>query len=314
MKNNIKRWSLYLLIFSVGLNLGLATLMLTDKWAIPKQWPWEEKTEKDVIKSSTDASAIYEEINPPQGFEIAAVYGQMGPEMIASGVIDTTKFKTTYEQAGRPLTEEQIDILQNGSNQKIVISLENSYFLLNYFWAVGLANKTKILTEGEMVEYGGLKEAGNFASTGGWTLSKREAMNYYSKQELIPLTTEQEALVEKVASQIFRPCCNNPTSFPDCNHGMALLGLLELMASQGASETQMFEAAKYVNAYWFPGNYYDLTVYFKNKENKSFAQIDARRLLSKEFSSASGAQAVKQWLVKEGIVAEPPKTGGGCGV
>lgn len=298
----------------MGLNLGLGVLILTDKFEIPKQWPWEEKTEKNVIKPSTDSTAIYEGINPPQGFEIAASYGQMGPEMIASGVIDSAKFKTTYEQAGQPLTEEQLQILERGSTQKIIITPENSYFLLNYFWAVGLANKTRILTDGEMVEYGGLKEAGNFASTGGWTLSKREAMNYYSKQELIPLTPEQEALVETVASQIFRPCCNNPTSFPDCNHGMALLGLLELMASQGASETQMFEAAKYVNAYWFPGNYYDLAVYFKSKENKNFAEIDARRLLSKEFSSASGAQAVKQWLVTEGIVAEPPKTGGGCGV
>lgn len=305
MRNKIRQWLSYLLVFSLGLSIGLAGLS--------KKWSWESKAE-NVIKPSTDSTAIYKEINPPEGFEIDAIYGQMGPEMIESGVIDSAKFKTTYEQAGQPLTEEQLQILEKGSSQKIVISPENSYFLLNYFWAVGLANKTNILTEGEMVKYGGLKEAGNFASTGGWTLSKREAMNYYSKQKLISLTPEQEAMVETVASQIFRPCCNNSTSFPDCNHGMALLGLLELMAGSGASEDQMFEAAKYVNAYWFPGNYYDLALYFKNKEGKSFAQVDARRLLSKEFSSATGSQAAKQWLVGQGIVQEPPKKSGGCGV
>jgi hypothetical protein len=61
--------------------------------------------------------------------------------------------------------------------------------------------------------------------------------------------TEQKT---EVASKVYRPCCGNPTSFPDCNHGMALLGLLELMASQGATVDQMFTAAKQVNAFWLP--------------------------------------------------------------
>lgn len=313
MRNKLKQWLSYLLVFTVGLNLGLGILFLSNKFEVPKQWPWEKKTE-NVIKANSGSVDIYEEINPPGGYAIKTTYGSLGPMMLKSGVIDIAKFKQAYEKSGQPLTEEQLAILENGSEQKIIITPENSRFLLNFFWAVGLANQSKILTEGEMVDYGGIKEAGNFASTGGWTLSKNNAMNYYSKAQLIPLTTEQEALVETVAGQIFRPCCNNPTSFPDCNHGMALLGLLELMASQGSSENEMFEASKYVNAYWFPGSYYDLAVYFKNKENKSFAQVDARRLLSKEFSSASGAQAVKQWLVNKGVVAEPPKTGGGCGV
>jgi hypothetical protein len=48
--------------------------------------------------------------------------------------------------------------------------------------------------------------------------------------DLIPLTAEQQALVEEVAAEIYRPCCNNSTLFPDCNHGMAMLGFLELLA------------------------------------------------------------------------------------
>lgn len=303
----------YLLILSLGLNMGLGLLFWRSKLPLLGKWPWEIQA-KNVVKSDTDSVALYQEINPPAGFAIGVSYGNLGPEMRKSGVIDLAKFKETYAQAGLPLTEEQLAILEQGSEQKITITPENSYFLLNFFWAVGLANQTKILTEGEMVQYGGLKEAGNFASTGGWTLGQQTAMSYYAKQKLIPLTTEQENLVAVIAGAIYRPCCNNSTAFPDCNHGMALLGLLELMASQGATEDQMFEAAKYVNAYWFPGNYYDLALYFKNKGGKSFAEVDARRLLSKEFSSASGAQDVKQWLISQGIVAEPPKKSGGCGV
>ena len=234
--------------------------------------------------------------------------------MVAMGVIDADKFKSTYEKSSQPLTPEQEDILQKGSNEKIRITRDNSYFLLNFFWAVGLANKSTILDEGDMMKYGGKQGAGNFASTGGWTLSKNDAMNYYSKSTLIPLTKEQEERVNLVASNIFRPCCNNSTAFPDCNHGMALLGVLQLMASNGASESQMYEAGKYFNAFWFPGNYYDLALYFKNKEGKSFKNIDAKTLLSKNYSSASGWQSVKQWLVDKGIVQQPPKQGGGCGV
>ena len=58
-------------------------------------------------------------------------------------------------------------------------------------------------------------------------------MNHYSMHRFIVLTPEQQALVEKVSKGIYRPCCGNSVYFPDCNHGMAMLGLLELMASQG---------------------------------------------------------------------------------
>ena len=86
------------------------------------------------------------------------------------------------------------------------------------------------------------------------------------------------------------------------------------MASNGNNEEEMYKAAKYFNAYWFPGNYYDLALYFKNNQNKSFADIDPKVILSKDYSSASGWQAAKQWLISKGLQQEPPKQGGGCGV
>src|SRR3989344_7376730 len=101
-------------------------------------------------------------------------------------------------------------------------------------------------------EYGG---AGNFASTGGWTLAKGDAMDHYSAHPFIMLSREHQELVERVSKGIYRPCCNNSTHFPDCNHCMAMLGLLELMASQGVSEEDMWKAALAVNSYWFPDTY-----------------------------------------------------------
>ncbi len=269
---------------------------------------------KTVVSNAANQDNLFDEVNPVEGFTIKASYGNLGPKMTSSGVIDLAKFKETYEKSNSPLTEEQLAILEQGSDKNITINRENSYFLLNFFWAMGLANKSPILDEGDMIKYGGKEGAGSFASTGGWTLSKGNAMNYYSKSALIPLTKEQEALVYEVTSNIFRPCCNNSTAFPDCNHGMALLAVMQLMASNGATEKEMYEAGKYFNAYWFPGNYYDLAMYFKNKDGKSFKEMDAKTVLSREYSSASGAQSIKKWLVEKGLVQQPPKTGGGCGV
>ncbi|HLC94088.1 MAG TPA: hypothetical protein VJH96_00790 [Patescibacteria group bacterium] len=268
-------------------------------------------TQVDTAQGASDD--IFEEINPSAGYEIASTYRDLGPKLIEMGVIDFEKFKAIYEKNGQPLTQEQLLILTKGLDKKIKITRENSYFLLNFFWAFGLANKSKVLTQGDMTKYG-KDQVGNFASTGGWTLAKDNPMNYYAKRAIVPLTATQEQMVAEVSGNIYRPCCNNSTAFPDCNHGMALLGVLELMAADGASEGEMYEAAKYFNAFFFPGNYYDLALYFKNKEGKSFRQVDSKILLGKDYSSASGWQGAKQWLTQKGIVKEPPRQGGGCGV
>ena len=298
--------NLWLIVLGVSVVLNVLALIYVLR---PELNKLALKGKEAATKKET--ANLFDEINPTKGFEINVSYGDLGPKMIESGVIDLDKFKSTYEKGGSPLTTEQLQILTKGSNKKIIITRDNSYFLLNFFWAAGLANKTKILTEGEMTKYG---DAGNFASTGGWSLAKTAPMDYYAKSALIAMTPAQEDLVQKVAGNIYRPCCNNSTAFPDCNHGMALLSVLELMSANGATEKQMFEAGKYFNAFWFPGNYYDLALYFKNKEGKNFRDVPAQIILGKNYSSASGWSVAKKWLADKGIIEQPPKSGGSCGV
>lgn len=284
--------------------------------SLPKTWRLE--TQRKIMPTAADikqgqSAGIFAQINPPEGYEMKTKYNDIGPQMLEMGVIDLDKFKQTYKKSGQPLTPEQLDILTKGSSKKIKITPDNSYFLLNFFWAFGLANKTKILEEGDMVKYGE-GQVGNFASTGGWTLAKGDSMQYYSKRTIVSLTKEQEDLVNKVASGVYRPCCGNSTAFPDCNHGMALLGVFELMASQGATESEMLQAGKYINSFWFPGTAFDTALYFKNKDGKEFKDIDPKVYLSRDIFSAFGAQTVKKWLIDKGIQEKPPAQGGGCGV
>ncbi len=287
---------------------------------LPK--PFRMQLQKDTVTtvnaSASDQSAnadVFAQVNPQEGYEISASYNDIGPKMIEMGVIDLDKFKDVYERSGQSLSQEQLDILTKGSKSKIKITPENSYFLLNFFWAFGLTNKSKILDEGDMMNYGGRDGAGGFASTGGWSLTKSgDPMQYYSNRALVPLNEEQEKLAFDVSSNVYRPCCGNSTAFPDCNHGMALLGILELMAAQGATEKEMYDASKYISSYWFPGNAFDLALYFKNKEGTEFKDIDSKTFVSNDYFSAFGAQNVKKWLIEQGIQEKPPAQGGGCGV
>ena len=156
-----------------------------------------------------------------------------------------------------------------------------------------------------MAQYG---DMGNFASTGGWTLAKEGAMDHYSRHKFFNLTPEQQKLVERVSKNIYRPCCDNPTHFPDCNHGMAMLGLLELMASQGISEQEMYEAALQVNALWFLEEYSTIARYLASK-NQTLWAADPKEILGRDYSSASGFRRVAS------LVPQVKSQGGsGCSI
>jgi hypothetical protein len=258
-----------------------------------------------------DVAALQRQVNPVDGYVLPVSYGELGPRLLEGGVFSYESFAAIYENSGNPLSTEQIEILRNGSDAEIVINADNAHFLLNFFWAVGLANKNSILTEGSMVQQSE-GQVERFASTGGWTLATKPITELYASLNLIPLTAEQQKLVEEVAAAIYRPCCDNHTLFPDCNHGMAMLGILELMASQGATADEMFGAAKYINAYWFPQQTLETAIYLQVTEDTDFARADARRVVSDQFSSGSGSARVHQALQAKGLLEQSPNQGGSC--
>lgn len=286
----------FVLVFLGGLGLGYL------------QWGRDETA---TATREREMTRLYEQVNPAGGYALGITYGDMGPRLIEAGVIDYDAFTKVMSSGGDAISNLQMDILKKGSDDEIVITRENAHFLLNYFWAVGLANKNSILTGGPMVQYGDGKIDG-FASTGGWTLATKPIPEIYASLDLITLTAEQQRMVEQVALAVYRPCCNNPTIFPDCNHGMAMLGLLEWMASRGATVDEMFKAAKYVNAFWFPQQNLEIAMYLKTSQDVEFGEADPRLIVGPDFSSASGAAMVHQNLQSTGVLPQAPQQGGGC--
>lgn len=260
-----------------------------------------------AVPRSANSDALVAAVLPPSGVRLPIRWGNLGKQLVDSGTIDAAKFQDLYATRGGLGAEEQA-LLTGTVDEPIIINQKNSQYLLNLLWAFGLANKNVIIEEGPMQNpaYGG---ADRFSSTGGWTLAAGEAMDHYSAHAFVPLTAEQQALVEKVSKNIYRPCCGNPTYFPDCNHGMAMLGLLELMASQDVSEDEMYRTALAVNSYWFPDTYLTLATYFDG-QGTSWEEIDPKLALSAQYSSSSGYREIRSQV-------EPPtvrSSGGGCGV
>ncbi len=249
----------------------------------------------------------------PAEYALPVSFGDLGPKLIEAGAIDYEKFIQVYQRSGNPLSDEQLTILSKGSDAPIVFNRHNAYFLLNFFWAVGLTNQSSLLTDGPMVQNSGGNVA-RFASTGGWTIGAKPVTELYASAPIVPLTPEQTGILAAVASAVYRPCCNNPTAFPDCNHGMAMLGMLELLAANGATEDEMFEAAKYANAFWFPQQSEEIATFFRNAKNVTFEQADARDFVGPYVASSSGFQAVHQWLTENNLLPQAPSSGNSCGV
>jgi hypothetical protein len=305
------RW-LYPSLVLVALLLGVATSFVV--WGKVPAGPLPPPAAGDAGSGGVDKTALtglLQQVNPPEGYRLPLTLGDLGPRLIEAGVIDYDAFAAIYQESGNPLTDEQVAALRQNSDAPVIINAKNAHFLLNFFWAVGLANRNTILTEGAMMAQSEGKFEG-FASTGGWGLASKPVTQIYASLDLIPLTAEQQRRVEEAAGAIYRPCCDNPTLFPDCNHGMAMLGILELMAAQGATTDEMFEAAKYVNAFWFPQQTLETAIYMQAVKHTGFAEADARVVVGREVASGSGSAAVHQALQAAGLLEQAPGQGNSC--
>ena len=253
------------------------------------------------------AQLLLDEVVPAEGFTVDAGWGDVLPRLVEAGVIDVAKFQETALRAGAPLTEDQLRLLREPSDEKLRIDRSNTYFVLNVLWAVGLADASDVISKGPLAQAG--PDKARLASTAGWSLGQKPGPEYLGALELLPLTPEQEQVVMHVASHSYRPCCNNPTAFPDCNHGSAALGLATIMASQGASDDEIFRALKTFNAYWFPEAYYKLALLFQG-QGTEWEDVDASLVMGREYSSLSGAGQVDAALRAQGSL---PQIQGGAG-
>lgn len=236
------------------------------------------------LPTTNKTTILLSGIFPSQGFKTSIKLNNVVPKLVATGAINLTKIKELY---GGNLTQQELDILTKPSYTNLTLNSSNANFYLLIFWALGISNKNQVLDNFSALANASNSSVANFASTGGWTLgTSSNSMVYFDKLNLITLTPLQQNEMYDVATHSYRPCCNNPTAFPDCNHGAALLALTELGASEGLNESQLYTLDLQAQTLWFP-SYYATTALELSYKNVSYWN-NAKLVLGANYSSASG--------------------------
>src|SRR3989344_8871315 len=83
------------------------------------------------------------EVVPEAGVELPVGWEDLGRRLVEVGAIDREKFVELYGS----LSEEEKQLLDGNNPEQLRITQENAPYLLNLFWALGLANKNPILED-----------------------------------------------------------------------------------------------------------------------------------------------------------------------
>lgn len=297
----IPLWLVLVLIFNSVLGVGFLEYLVM-KRSFNQYLLALSKTTKNPDEL---VQVLKQQVLPQNGYVLAVVWGDIGKQLLESGAIDKQKYEEQFanEQGGK----EMVQYLDKFSVNRMTINEKNSHFMVNTLWALGLTNKSKVLDEGPMKGDG--VDTANMASTGGWNLGSKQAMELYSSIPLVTLTPKQEELVKQIAQSVYRPCCGNSTYFPDCNHGMAALGYIEMAVKQGVPVNRIYKDVLALNSFWFPQQSVNLAAYF-NKSGTTWEKVDAKLALGADYSSGQGAARIQQAIQD---VPGLNVKGGGCG-
>ncbi len=286
----------------------LATLLIGGHW-------WTGKSTKTQISNDTktaqkaDFNDIATQVYPVHGFVLPVGWGDVANELVDNGALNVSFMKSALNSSGEPLTEEEIRILAGTSENNITLNSSSALFSLYVLWALGINNRNIIISNGPIAQY---ENSYEFASTGGYGPLGKLSLG---KLTILNLSGSEQSLVVSIASNTYRPCCDNPALFPDCNHGAAQLGLIELMASGGANASQIYGALKDFNSFYYPEQYVEDAVFLNYTRGKAWGQIPGNQILGYNFSSASGHSAIHQYLLSSNTITGATGTGGSrCGV
>ncbi len=230
-----------------------------------------------------DINKVIKTVTPEAGFETSVRWGGIVAKMVRAGVLDPAKLenilKNRYGQEMKP----QWRAILNGQDANLSINNDNAVFMMYVLWTFAKHNENQILTDSPFSKYFtnydiGVGRAG------------------YGDTSLLTLSSKEQVLAKKVAENAYRPCCGNSTAAPDCSHGYSALGLVQLMASQGFSEKEIFKTFVEFNSFWFPETYIKDALYFKITKGEDWKDVDKSLIASKKYSTLQGSYTVKNYL------------------
>jgi len=228
---------------------------------------------------------IIETVTPKAGFITQVRWRDVVTKMINDGSLNPQKLETIITQRyGQEMKPEWKAILA-GEDANLTINNDNAVFMMYILWTLAKHNNNEILLSSPIAEYFSDYDIG-------------VGRPGYGDVSLLTLTPSQQKIAKKVAENAYRPCCGNSTAVPDCSHGFSALGLVELMASQGFSEKEIFETFIQFNSFWFPETYIKNALYIKVTEGLDWKDISKERMASDQYSTIQGSFTAKNYLKK----------------
>jgi hypothetical protein len=255
--------------------------------------------EYSILRSSKSfsfpetGSGVIEQVIPNAGVPTGVAFKEPIQRLI-TGVVDPVKFRASSNKMPAWVERQ----LRAPSEDPIVFSHETAPHLVNLLWPIGLSNKAAF-NENSPINTLSIP---SFASTGGWVLGRQQnGYVYFNQVEAVSMTAHQQAMVLAIARTTYRPCCNNSTLYQNCNHGSALLGLLELAAAQGTTLKGLYGLALTANSHWFPDNYAKTALYFSHFHGKSWRDLEPKLILSAALSSGTWETNVNSRLRRANV-------------
>ena len=275
----------------------LRSLALAPLWAwSPAQADSGADAPKVIEFSPDDKRLLYDEIASKvvlqTGYQSRIALRDSVVRCVRHGLIDLGKF-FALQREGERMPDDLSHVLSDPSDRPIRLTRDNAGVYVNLLWAVGLANHMVGNFSSPLMG----DSLRSFASNAGWTLGDRdEGAGYFNKLPIVDLTLAQESLAIRVAKSTFRPCCDNSTFFQDCNHGSALYGLLQLGASQGLREADLYEEALAFNSFWFEHRYVRTALYFAIERGVAWSDANPKEVMGRKYSSLSQwSETVEAW-------------------
>ncbi len=287
---------------------------------------------KNLSGNAINQAILYAQVTPQAGYTLPFKWGDSIRKLIQAGALNVSNLTIILNNSHQPLTFSEKEILNGTYSGYIQFNSTNTEFIQLVLWGLGINDNNTIITKGAIINasvpYANsinnnatLRQRLNqnvtpywaasryFASTGGYGPIGKLQLGML---DIISLSSSEQVIADYTAENSYRPCCDNPTAFPDCNHGAAALGLIELLASQGANQGQIFSAVRYFNQYQFPQQYSEIAAYF-DSQRQNYSQVNSSKVMSYSFSSLSGYYAVHQYLLKNGVLAQSSRGNAACG-
>jgi hypothetical protein len=236
--------------------------------------------------ASGDISALRDEVATPGGVSTPVEWGNLLPELKALGVVDTALLnKGLTDARGYGLTAAEDARFNEESHELIRIDNESKTYLMYVFWALAFVNANPVLNVSTHMYANNTSPIGSAK---------------YDSLPILKFTSMQQELIEDIALNSYRPCCNAPTLKPDCSHGFAALGLIEFLVSNGVSRDNIFKTLLQFNSYSFSNDYADVTLALQ-EQGQSWNSANATQIMGYSYSSLEAHQVIRKYLVDQGI-------------